>query len=215
MTIVAPSILAADFTCLSDQIKLAERAGVDWFHVDVMDGHFVPNLSFGPFIIKQVNQITELPLDVHLMISNPEKYVDDYIEAGADYLTIHGEVIRNDPSLLHEIREKGAKPGVALNPDAPVEDYESLFEHLDLFLVMSVHAGFGGQKFIPEVLHKVRTARQWRKRDNRDFLISIDGGINEETCIDARDAGVDILVAGTAFFRSSDKAKFTSTLRGG
>lgn len=214
MVKVAPSILAADFTRLADQIKLAEESGVDWLHVDVMDGHFVPNLSFGPFIIKQVNEISDLPLDVHLMISNPEKYVDAYIDAGADYLTVHGEIIKDDPSLLKEIREKGARPGIALNPDAPVEEYESLFPHLDLFLVMSVFAGFGGQKFIRDVLHKVRTAGQWRDENGWSYLISIDGGINEDTSAQARDAGVDILVAGTAFFQASNKADFTRSLRG-
>jgi ribulose-phosphate 3-epimerase len=212
---VAPSILAADFTHLADQVKLAEQAGVDWLHVDVMDGHFVPNLSFGPFIIKQINGITNLPLDVHLMISNPHEYVDTYIEAGADYLTVHGEIIREDPSLLHEIRRKGARPGIALNPNAPIEVYESLFPHIDLFLVMSVYAGFGGQKFIPEMLRKVRTASEWRERNSWEYLISIDGGINEGTAAQARTAGVEILVAGTAFFRAADKGAFTKTLRGG
>ncbi len=166
MKIVAPSILAADFTRLGDQIRDVEAAGVDWLHCDVMDGHFVPNLSFGPFIIKQVNGISDLPLDVHLMISNPEKYVDAYIDAGADYLTVHGEVIKHDTDILHEIRRKGAKPGVSLNPDAPIEDYFPLFAHIDLFLVMSVYAGFGGQRFIGEVLkqgpHGSRMARQVR-----------------------------------------------------
>ncbi len=214
MTKIAPSLLAADFTQLADQIKLVEEAGVDLLHVDVMDGHFVPNLSFGPFIIKQVNAITELPLDVHLMISNPESYVDAYIDAGADYLTVHGEVIKEDHSLLEQIRAKGAKPGVALNPDAPVEDYKHLFPHLELFLVMSVYAGFGGQKFIPDVLQKVRTAKQWRGENGWDYLISIDGGINEETAIQARAAGVDILVSGSSFFRAKDMTHFTQSLRG-
>jgi ribulose-phosphate 3-epimerase len=122
MAIVAASILAADFTKLREEIRSAESAGVDWFHIDVMDGHFVPNLSFGPFIIKQINGITELPLDVHLMIANPEKYIDAYIDAGADYLTVHGEVIGENPDLLHRIKSKGVKAGMSLNPDAKIED---------------------------------------------------------------------------------------------
>lgn len=213
MTIVAPSILAADFTNLKDQLRMAESAGVDWLHCDVMDGHFVPNLSFGPFIIKQVNAISNLPLDVHLMISNPEKYLDAYIDAGADYLTVHGEVIKSDPTLLQEIRSKGVKAGMSLNPDAPVEDYFPLFAHLDLFLVMSVYAGFGGQKFIPEVLGKVRTAAKWREKYGYNFQISIDGGINTETATLAKAAGVGILVAGTALFKAPDVPGFVASLK--
>jgi ribulose-phosphate 3-epimerase len=213
MTIVAPSILAADFTNLRSQLKMVESAGSDWLHCDVMDGHFVPNLSFGPFIIKQVNGISDLPLDVHLMIANPEKYLDAYIDAGADYLTVHGEVIKTDPTLLQEIRGKGVKAGMSLNPDAPIEDYFPLFAHLDLFLVMSVYAGFGGQKFIPEVLSKVRTAVAWREKHGYNFQISIDGGINTETAALAKAAGVEILVAGTALFKAPDIPAFVASLK--
>ncbi len=213
MKIVAPSILAADFTRLGEQIRDVEAAGVDWLHCDVMDGHFVPNLSFGPFIIKQVNGISNLPLDVHLMISNPEKYVDAYIDAGADYLTVHGEVIKHDTDILQEIRRKGAKPGISLNPDAPIEDYFPLFAHIDLFLVMSVYAGFGGQKFIGDVLSKVRTAVEWRNKYGYKYLISIDGGINLESAPLAKAAGVDVLVAGTALYKAPDIASFVKHLK--
>lgn len=210
----APSILAADFLHLEDQLRLCEEAGVDRLHLDVMDGHFVPNLSFGPFIVEQVNSATDLPLDVHLMISNPEEYIERYLKAGADYLTVHGEVIGNDATLLDQIHDSGVKAGMSLNPDARIEDYESLFPHLDLFLVMSVYAGFGGQAFIPDVLDKVKTAVRWRQEKGLDFQISIDGGINEETAAQARAAGVDVLVAGTAFFKSADKNAFVSSLKG-
>jgi ribulose-phosphate 3-epimerase len=214
MVKVAPSLLAADFTKLTQQLRLVEESGCELLHLDVMDGHFVPNLTFGPFLIKQVNGATDLPLDVHLMISNPEKYVDRYVEAGADYLTVHGEVIGGDPTLLDKIRSLGVKSGMSLNPDARIEDYTNLFDHLDHFLVMSVYAGFGGQKFMPEVLDKVRTAVKWRDDRGLNFEIAIDGGIDEETSKQAREAGVDILVSGTSFFGAADQKAFVQRLRG-
>jgi len=214
MTRVAPSMLAADFTRLGDQLQMLEAAGADMLHLDVMDGHFVPNLTFGPFIIKQIDSICKLPLDVHLMISNPEKYIDAYADAGADCITVHGEVIGNDPSLLKQIRAHGIKAGMSLNPDAEFDDYTELFGHLDLFLVMSVHAGFGGQKFIQDMLEKVRKAKQFRRKHNLNFEIAIDGGIDTLTAPLAREAGVDILVAGTALFGAVDVAKFIAALRG-
>jgi ribulose-phosphate 3-epimerase len=214
MVKIAPSLLAADFLHLEDQLRLAEQAGVELLHLDIMDGHFVPNLSFGPSIVAQVNSATKLPLDVHLMISNPEKYIERYLEAGADYLTVHGEVIGTDPALLNKIRAGGARAGVSLNPDAQIGDYESLFEHLDLFLVMSVYAGFGGQSFLPETMDKVRTAARWRSEKGLHFEIAVDGGIEAKTAIQAREAGADILVAGTAFFGATDVDSLVASLRG-
>jgi ribulose-phosphate 3-epimerase len=213
MTIVAASLLSADFTRLGEQIRLVEVAGVDWLHIDVMDGHFVPNLTIGPFVIEQINRISKLPLDVHLMIANPEKYIDAYIDAGADWLTVHGEVIGNDPTLLKRIRSRGVKAGLSLNPDADISDYVDLFQHLDLFLVMSVYAGFGGQAFIPSALDKVRTAAHWRQQHAYGYQISIDGGINAVTAPEARLAGADILVSGSALFRADDRRDFVARLR--
>jgi ribulose-phosphate 3-epimerase len=213
MTIVAASLLSADFMHLESQIRMLEIAGVDRLHVDVMDGHFVPNLTIGPFIIEQIRRISNLPLDVHLMIANPEKYIDTYVKAGADWLTVHGEVIKNDPTLLRKIRAQGGKAGLSLNPDADIRDYSGLFEDIDLFLVMSVFAGFGGQAFIPAALEKVRTAVAWRKERGLQYNISIDGGINRDTASLARQAGVDILVSGSALFRDADPRDFIAHLK--
>lgn len=214
MAKVAPSLLAADFTKLTQQLRLVEESGCELLHLDVMDGHFVPNLTFGPFLIKQIDGVTDLPLDVHLMISNPQDFIEDYIKAGADYLTVHGEVIGDDPTLLDKIRSLGVKSGMSLNPDAKIDDYSDLFHHLDHFLVMSVYAGFGGQKFMPKVLDKVRTAVKWRQERGLKFEIAIDGGIDENTSKVAREAGVDILVSGTSFFGAADQKAFVLQLRG-
>ncbi len=213
MTLVAASLLSADFLHLADQIRLVEAAGVDRLHIDVMDGHFVPNLTIGPFIVEQINRISELPLDVHLMISNPEKYIDTYIDAGADFLTVHGEVIKTDPTLLDRIRARGVKAGMSLNPDALIENYRPLFSHLDLFLVMSVFAGFGGQKFIPSVLGKVATAVSWREQLGNKYEISIDGGVNLESAPVAKSAGVDILVSGSSLFKAADMPAYVASLK--
>jgi ribulose-phosphate 3-epimerase len=213
MTIVSASLLSADFMHLEEQIRLVEQAGVDRLHIDVMDGHFVPNLTIGPFIVEQINRVSSLPLDVHLMISNPENYIDTYIRAGADWLTVHGEVIKTNPGLLQRIRSGGARAGMSLNPDARVEDFFPLFEHLDLFLVMSVYAGFGGQAFMPEVLGKVSTAASWRSIYGYQYAISIDGGVNLETAPQARLAGADILVSGSALFKAADMSDFVARLK--
>lgn len=213
MPIIAASLLSADFMHLEDQLRTLEQVGIDWLHIDVMDGHFVPNLTIGPFVIEQINRISNLPLDVHLMISNPEKYIDAYIDAGADWLTVHGEVIKNDPTVLQKIRSRGVRAGVSLNPDARIEDYAVLFDNIDLFLVMSVFAGFGGQAFIPAALEKVRTASIWREQSPSHYQISIDGGINTDTAPLAREAGVDVLVSGSALFRASNPKDFVRRLK--
>jgi ribulose-phosphate 3-epimerase len=213
MAIVAASLLSADFMNLASQIRMLEQAGVDWLHVDVMDGHFVPNLTIGPFIIEQIKRTSSLPLDVHLMIANPEKYINTYVQAGADWLTVHGEVIKDNPAVLKNIRAQGVKAGLSLNPDADISDYSSLFGDVDLFLIMSVFAGFGGQAFIPATLEKARTAAAWREERGFHFQISIDGGMNLDTVPLARQAGVDIIVSGSALFRDPDPRNFVTRLK--
>jgi len=201
---VLPSLLACDFGNLEREVRAAEAAGATALHLDVMDGHFVPNLSFGLPLIGAIRKLTALPLDVHLMISNPGDYVRQYREAGADVLTIHAEVVQEPAELLEEIRSLGAAAGLALNPPMPIEQIEPALPYCDLVLVMSVMPGFGGQKFDCVALQKLR----WL-RDNStcDALLEVDGGVNADTIADCTAAGAELLVAGTAFFGAADYAQ--------
>jgi ribulose-phosphate 3-epimerase len=200
---IAPSILAADFLHLADQIKACEEAGADAIHCDVMDGHFVPNLTFGPPIISQLSKLTQLELDVHLMIERPELSMQSYIEAGAQCVTVHQEVSPHLHRTLSRIRELGARAGVSLNPSTPVELLELVLDRIDLLLFMSVNPGFGGQSFLPNVLPKIETARRWKTEGRANFIISVDGGIDKTTASRVVNAGVDRLVAGTAVFKGN------------
>jgi ribulose-phosphate 3-epimerase len=213
-TAVAPSVLAADFSRLEEEIHAAEKAGADLLHLDVMDGHFVPNLSFGPFIVKAIRGLTSLPLDTHLMIENPDRYIESFVKSGSDILTIHVETSTDIRRDLESIRRYGAKCGIVLNPDTPLERVTDYFGDIDMLLVMSVFPGFGGQSFMPEVLGKVETARELRDKQGLAFAIEIDGGIDPETSIPARQAGAEILVAGTAVFRTPDYAEAIRAIRG-
>lgn len=186
---------------LADQIKTCEQGGADCIHCDIMDGHFVPNLTFGPPIIKQLSQLTKLKLDVHLMIETPERSLESYIKAGAHEITVHQEVSPHLHRTLHQIKELGAKAGVSLNPSTPVELLEPVLADLDLILFMSVNPGFGGQTFIPNVLKKIETAKLWKEQGRGDYLLSVDGGIDKTTAKSVVDAGVERLVAGTAVFK--------------
>ena len=201
---ISPSILSADFSQLGKEIKKLENAGADMIHVDVMDGHFVPNLTIGPPVIKALKKNSLLPFDVHLMISPVHKYIDSYAIAGADIITIHPEATDNLLGSINRIKEFKKKVGVSLNPETKIEVVEKLLDQIDLILIMSVNPGFGGQEFKPEVLNKVKKLDEIRKKLKLNFVIEIDGGINFENSKLAIESGVDILVSGTTIFKNNN-----------
>ncbi len=213
MALLAPSLLSADFVRLAEEIARVEAAGADWLHLDIMDGHFVPNLTFGPPVVAAIRKISKLPLDVHLMVSNPAALVEQFAEAGADYLTVHVETEPHLHRLVNRIRELGVKPAVTLNPATSVDLLDEILSEVDMVLVMSVNPGFGGQKFIPASLDKIRRLRQKLKRLDRQVLIEVDGGVNQETAPQLIEAGVDVLVAGSAVFGSADMKATIAALK--
>lgn len=202
---IAPSILAADFSRLAEEVKEVEAAGAELIHIDVMDGHFVPNITMGPIVVEALRPVTDLPLDVHLMIENPDKYIEQFAKAGADYITVHVEACPHLHRTLQFIRSTGVKSGVVLNPHTPVETILHVLEEIDLVLFMTVNPGFGGQKFIHSVLPKVKQLAQIIKEKNLPIEIEIDGGVDAETIIPCVEAGATILVAGSAIYGKEDR----------
>ncbi len=210
---IAPSILAADFGRLGAEVESVERGGADWIHVDVMDGHFVPNLTIGPVVVEAVKRVTRLPLDVHLMIERPERYVDAFVKAGAATVGVHVEACPHLHRTVGQIREAGARASVVLNPGTPASGVEAVLGDVDQVLVMTVNPGFGGQSFIDSALAKIATLRSWIDERGLDVALEVDGGISEQTIGQAAGAGADVFVAGTAIFGASDYAAAIAALR--
>jgi ribulose-phosphate 3-epimerase len=211
--LIAPSILSADFARLADEVAAVERAGADLLHIDVMDGHFVPNLTVGPPIVKALKKVTKLPLDVHLMITNADAFIPEFAEAGADYLTVHVEACPHLHRTIQSIKEQGVKAGVTLNPATPLHLLQEILADVDLVLIMSVNPGFGGQKFIASCLPKVQVARQMLERIGSHALLEVDGGVKADNAAQVLEAGADVLVAGSAIFSSPDYAATIIALR--
>ncbi|MCC7459908.1 MAG: ribulose-phosphate 3-epimerase [Proteobacteria bacterium] len=210
---IAPSILSADFAKLGQEIAAVEKGGADWIHVDVMDGHFVPNITIGPPVVKSLRNATKLPLDVHLMIENPEKYIPDFRKAGADWISIHPESTPHLQRALAMIRELGAKAAVSLNPATPLYVLYHVWNDLDMILLMTVNPGFGGQKFIPEMKKKIQSVKKKIERENPNILLEVDGGVNIENIGELASLGVDVFVAGSAVFESKDYGHTISTMK--
>ncbi|HLS20705.1 MAG TPA: ribulose-phosphate 3-epimerase [Bacillota bacterium] len=213
MVKIAPSILSADFANLAAEIKDVDQGGADYIHVDVMDGHFVPNITIGPLIVEAIKPVTNLPLDVHLMIENPERYIEQFANAGATYISVHQETCVHLHRVIQQIKSFNVKAGVALNPATPASFIKDILHELDLVVVMTVNPGFGGQAFIHEVVNKIKQLNDWRAQRNLSFAIEIDGGVNVDTAKLCTDAGADILVAGSAVFNEKDRHQAITSIR--
>jgi ribulose-phosphate 3-epimerase len=211
---IAPSILSADFSILADEVASLEKAGADYIHVDIMDGHFVPNITFGPGVVKALKRKTSLPLDVHLMIENPDQYIDAFIEAGADIVTVHVEAATHLQRTLSTIRKKGVKAGISLNPATPVQYVDYVLDDIDMVLIMTVNPGFGGQKFIPSMIPKIQKVRDLVEGMKHAIEIEVDGGITPDNVDTVIAAGANVIVAGSAVFQASDRKKVVQDLRG-
>lgn len=201
---IAPSLLSADFSCVAEQIRAVQAGGADWLHLDVMDGRFVPNITWGPKIIGDLRKCSDLPFDCHLMIVEPERYVEAFRDAGADIITVHLEATPHAHRLLQQIRSLGAKAGISINPQTPVSFLEHVITETDVLLVMSVNPGFGGQRFIAESIEKLREARELIDRKNPDCILEIDGGVGDENILEIARAGADVAVMGNSIFNTPD-----------
>jgi ribulose-phosphate 3-epimerase len=210
---IAPSLLAADFSRLADEIAQAEAGGADWFHLDVMDGHFVPNLTFGPLIVSAIRKCTKLPLDTHLMIESPEQYLEAFRDAGSDHITVHQEVCSHLHRTIARIKELGSKAGVSINPATPAATLAEIVPEVDQILIMSVNAGFGGQRFIEATLQKLKDTKSMIRASSRDVRLEVDGGIDVANAPLVVRAGADVLVAGTSIFRRPNIAQAVRDLR--
>ncbi len=213
MKIIAPSILSADFSKLGDEIKSVEEAGADWIHIDVMDGHFVPNITFGPIAVKAAKRVTSLPLDVHLMIENPDQYIPDFVKAGSDLISVHVEACTHLNRTVQMIKESGLRTGIVLNPSTPLSSIEWTIEYVDFVLLMSVNPGFGGQAFIPNTLEKISALRKMIEEKELSTLIQVDGGVNKTSIEKISLAGADVFVAGSAIFGSQNYKETIDSFR--
>ena len=210
---ISPSILSADFSRLGDEIRAVAAAGADYIHIDVMDGHFVPNITIGPLVVEAARRVTELPLDVHLMIENADDYIDAFARAGSTILTVHAETGYHLQRTLRAIRDKGMKPGVSLNPATPLSALECVLDDVDMILIMTVNPGFGGQQFIPAMLHKIRRLREMLDSLDYDIAIEVDGGIVVDNIQEVCAAGADMFVSGSGIFKTPDYAKTIADMK--
>jgi len=210
---IAPSILSADFSRLADEVKAVEKAGADVIHVDVMDGHFVPNITIGPLVVQGLRKLTSLPLDVHLMIENPERYIEDFVQAGGNWITIHAEVCPNLKRMIKKIRQLNVRPGIVLKPATPLKTLFPVLEDIDLVLIMSVNPGFGGQSFIPATLKKIERLRRIIDQNKYSMEIEVDGGVKIENIREVSRAGGDIFVVGTGIFKTENYEETIKKLR--